>query len=523
MPRTPRFGDAPRRGPPAASAEEVARLMRRVALGSGLLVVWALAGILALLASGPRVALGALPLALAALVLLLVDLRRPSRAVSGLAAGAATAALALAVAGHVLYWGGLHLRAFLVTSDAGLRALAFGGVLLLVPLYAGLRTRALHLAWETSGSRAVGPRTLLEALVRDDETLARPSWSRAGLGVLARWAEGAALPGLLLLDLALRARPADDRLRAHAEPAALADALAAAGAAVERRGRELSVRLPGTEPLTLSTTRALVPPAPTLLVRGSAADARRLRRLLERDASHALLFTTSRAARRWEQRLNALRVDARAAASLEERSIVMEELDRVRRAIDERALSGEEWTVLSLKERDTRAMLAHRMLSEPPGSRSERVLAQHAALLPEVAQVLDAGGLSAVKRVAFVPHWVVPVETPWGEQEAVVSAATGKLDAAESARLLATMRARGPSLLLDVGAQATFLPAPPPTAALLRELRAQGLAAVEGVATGDVAADIVYVPYLASGEGYRSGVTGRVAEDLGSVVPLAPS
>lgn len=483
--------------------------MRRTAVASGLLVVWALAGVIVALGPSPSVALGALPLALAALVLLLVDLRRPSRVLSGLAAGSATAALALAVAGHALYWGGPNLRLLLVPAAPALKWGAFLAVLLLVPLYAGVRTRALRLAWEAAGSRARGPAAHLAAL-------------RPARGLAARWAEGAALPGTLVLDAALRARPVAARLHAEGAPDALAEALARAGAAVETKGRDLVVRSGGAEPVTLARSRTLLPPGATLELRGPRDAAHKFCRALEGDASDALLFTWSGVARRWEARLNALRREARAAQSLEERSIVMEELDRVRRALDERALCGEEWSILALKERDTRALLAHRMLGEPPGNRSERVLAEHAALMPEVAQVLDAGGLASVKRIAFVPHWIVPIETALGQEEAIVSAATGKIDPDESRALLAILRERGPTLFLDVGTNAVFLPAPPPTGALLREMRAAGLAVPEDVATGELAADVVYVPYLATAEGYKSGVTGRVAADLGSVVPVAP-
>lgn len=508
MPLAPRFGDAPRRGPPASSAEEVARLTRRTAIASGLLVVWALAGVIVAIGPAASVAWGAVPLGLLALVLLFVDLRRPSAVLSAIAAGSATIALALAVAGHALYWGGFNLRLVLVPVSGTLKWTVFASVLLLVPLYAGVRTRALRLAWAAAGSRARGPGAHLQALL-------------PARGLAARWAEGAALPGTLVLDAALRARPAADRMHAEANVDALAAALSDQGASVERKGRDLVVRM-GGEPVVLSRSRMLIPPGPTLDLRGRRDDARKIRRALEADASHALTFTWSAVAQRWEARLNALRVGARAASSLEERSIVMEELDRVRRAIDERSLCGEEWTILAMKERDTRALLAHKMLSEPPGSRSERVLAQHAALMPDVGQVLDAGGLAAVKRIAFVPHWIVPVETSWGQQEAVVSAATGKFDAEESRALLDIMRGRGPWLFLDVGTQAIFLPAPPPTGALLREMRSAGLVVSEDVATGELAADVVYVPYVATADGYKSGVTGRVAADLGSVAPVAP-
>lgn len=500
--------------------------MRRTGYASGLLVLWALAGVVASVAyaslRGTTLALAALPLALVAGVLLFVDLRRPSRALSGLAAASATLALAFAVAGHVLYWGGANLRPFLLTSAPATRIVPFAAVLLLVPLYAGMRLRALRLAWEASGSRARGVRTLAETLARPHGTLGPPAWTGAWRGALARWADGAALPGLLVLDLALLARRPHDRLHAETTIEALARELPAHGASVERDGRELTVRFADAPLLTIAAGRILLPPGPSLDVRGPLAQARKLRRLLEGDAAHAIVFCWSAPAQRWERRLNAMRKEARAADTLEERSLVMEELDRMRRAISERALCGEEHAILSLKERDARGLLAHRMLSEPPGNRGEpRVLSQHAAMMPDVSRVLDAGGLGAVKRVAFVPHWIVPVQTPWGEQEVVVSAATGKFDPDESRALLEAMRARGPALFLDVGTQALFLPAPPPTGALLREMRSAGLAVVEAVATGDIATDVVYVPYLATAEGYASGVTGKVAPDLGSVMPVA--
>jgi hypothetical protein len=487
--------------------------MRRAGLMSGALVVWALAEAFAILAPGYGIALVALPFAIAAAVALAVDLRRPSSVASALAASFATLALAFAVAGHVLYWGGFHRRLFLLDAAPLAQAGAIALVLLLVPLYAGLRQRALERGWEASGSRARGLRSLLGAW-------GDPKWR----GALARWAQGAALPGLLVLDAALATRRPDARMHADAPLDALADALPAHGVAIERKARELVVKLQDAPAVTVSASRVLLPPGPTLELRGPPAQARRLRRLLEGEASHALLFCWSAPARRWERRLNALHTEALDADTLEERSLVMEELDRVRRAVAERALCGEEFSILSIKEREARTLLAHRMLSEPPGNRGEpRVLAQHAALMPEVGRVLDAGGLGAVKRVAFVPHWIVPVETPWGEEEAVVSAATGKLDAAESRALLDAMRERGPVLFLDVGASAVFLPAPPPTGALLREMHNAGIVVAEGVATGEVPADVVYVPYLATAEGYASGVTGRIAPDLGNAVPVAPA
>lgn len=528
MPRPPRFGDAPRRGAPPASAEEVARLMRRTGYASAALVTWALAGAIAAIArgraDGVTLAATAAPFAALALVALLLDLRAPTRAMSAAAAGAATIALSLAVAGHVLFWQGVNLKLFFVSVTPTARWTTFAGVLLLVPLYAGARLASLRLAWSASGSRARGFRVLVEAIARGSDAMTRPDWRRAWRGALARWGEGLALPGLLVLDLARRLRRPEDRLHAETTLAALGEVLAQHGAVVDPHERALVARFQDGPPLRLTQGRSLLPPGPTLEVRGPHAAARRLRRVLEGAASHALVFCWSAPARRWERRLNALHLDALAADTLAERSLVMEELDRVRKAIAERALAGEEFSVLSIKEREARTLLAHRMLSEPPGNRGDaRIASQHAALVPDVARVLEAGGLASARRVAFVPHWILPVQTPWGEQECVVSAATGKLDEDESRALLAAMRRSGPRLLLDVGPQALFLPAPPPTGALLREMRAAGLAVPEEIATGEISADIVYVPYLATANGYASGITGRIAPDLGNAVPVAPA
>lgn len=503
--------------------------MRRTGVAGGLLVTWALAGVLASIAWGAisgatLAAAGGLPMLALALVLLGVDLQGPSRVLSGLAAASATLALAFAVAGHVLHWEGLHLRFFLLTEAPLVRYGGYAAVLLFVPLYAGARLRALELAWRASGSRARGPALVVEAIAREDDLLGDVPWRRAWRGALLRWTEGAAVPGLLVLDFALGARRPADRLHAEADAPALAAALAGAGAGAEARGRELLVRLAEGDGARVSVSRNLIPPGATLEIRGHVREARRLRHVIETDASHAILFTWSAPAQRWERRLNALAQEARIASTLEERSLVMEELDRVRLALADRALAGEESSVLALKEAHARGLLAHRMLSEAPGAPiGSRVLAQHAAMMPDVARVLDAGGLSSVKRVAFVPHWIVPVQTRWGEQEAVVSAATGRLDVEESRALLDAMRRRGPVLLLDVGAHSLFLPAPRPTGALLREMREGGLAVADEVATGGTPVDIVYVPYLATSEGYVSGVTGRVAPELGAAVPVAPA
>lgn len=490
---------------PGTSAAEVARLTRRVAWGSGALTVAAFASLLP-----------ALPYALP------------------VAAALALAGVALVVLRRLVVFGGALVTAALALALGGLVPLPFllpaALAALVAPLYGGTRARALALAWRASGARARSPFLHAEALARDPEDALSPTpWRRAPLGALARYAEGFAQAGLALTELIqLPFRPRE-RLVAEASLDDLARELAAHGATVERSGGSLLVRLPplleGAEggPVRVKAVALVFPPSRAVDLRGARADVRRLRKLFEGPLAHALLLTHSRPARRWERRIHALAAEARHASSLEERSLVMEELDRVRRALAERDLSPEEARALALKEATTRAMLAHRMLSEPPGPRSAHALSQHGAVVPDLARVLDAGGLSAVKRVAFVPHWIVPVETPWGPQEVAVNAALGRVDLAQSHALLAAMRARGPALLLDVGAQPVFLPAPPPTAALVRELRGHGLFAPAEAVLVAQSADVVYVPYLATAEGYVSGVTGAPAPDLGNAVPVAPA
>lgn len=427
--------------------------------------------------------------------------------------------------------GGLALAAALGARDAPFVPPAWGwaalaGAIVLVPLLVGMRIGALHVAQRAGGRLARGPRLMVEALVRrGDDALGAPEWRRLPQGLAARWALGAFAPVALLAHL-VPLRPAD-RVRAEASIPALSEALAAAGARVERDGSTLSIQLPPAHegatpaPARLRPRRTL-DGARALDARGPPEALRRLRRLLEGPAAHALLFTTSAPAQRWERRLNALAREALVASTLEERSLLLEETDRLRQALEARALAGEEWTILSLKEARLRALLSQRLLSEPPGMRLDgNALAPLPALAPDLARVLDAGGLGAMGRVVFVPFWILPVETPWGEQEVCVNGATGRYDAEESRALLAAMRERGPGLLVEAGAKPQFLPHAPPTGALLRELRAHGVRIPPEVATGATPADVVYVPYLAGPHGYASGVTGNAAPDLGAIVPEA--
>lgn len=419
------------------------------------------------------------------------------------AAGALLAGLvALLVAGFVgapLPWWGWTLA---------------GVGLALVPLYGGARVQALERAFDASGRRA-GLAQLARILV-----------ARRGVGALLALARGWTLPFVALADLAtlpLGLLPGRDRIHAQADLDALAGALGEAGASVEPRGRGLAVRLParleGDEPPVLRVTpRRLTFPrvahAEHLELRGPDAELRRLRAFLEGPCCHALVFAWSAPAVRLEMRLNHMLREAAVASTLEERSLLLDEANRMATVLVERDLNEEEHAVLAtLKGQRLRGLLATRMLTEPPGTRPEgRTLAPAAAMAPPLARILEQGGLANVKRLVFVPHWVVPVQTPWGEEDTLVNALTGKPPEDGGALLLDAMRRRAPGHLLDAGGKAQFLPAPAPTAALLREARAFG-----GMSHAAPTLEIVYVPFLPGPDGYVNAVTGEKAADLGPV------
>lgn len=412
------------------------------------------------------------------------------------------------------------------------RALAwalFGAAIALAPVAMATRVRAVALAHAAAGRLARSLRLRAEALVRAEDLTGAPEWRRLPQGIALAWVRGLVLPVLLALDLATTPLARGDRIRAEASPDALAEGLAAIGARVEHDGSRLVVHLAAAhdghapKAVRVKTRRVLFPfVADAIDVRGARDDVRRFRRALDGPLAHHALFTASAPARRWERRLNALMREAQVAATLEERSLLLEEAERLSRAMMERALAADESRMLALKEARLRALLCQRLLSEPAGMRLDgRRLAPLPTMPPDLARVVDAGGLAAMKRVVFVPFWIVPIETPWGEQEACINGATGRYDPIESRTLLEAMARRGPGLLVEAGPQPQFLPHAPPTAALLREMRANGLRIPADVATGGAPPDLVYVPFLAASEGYVSGVTGIAAPDLGAGVPVA--
>lgn len=504
----------------ATGADVFARSYHRWALAASLVAMWGLISLMAF-AFG---ALGVEPLALVAfgtapLVVLVGVVLLARRGWSRIAAAALTFAMAFAAAGHVLGPLAGPLPAAFPPAWAALAA-----ALVVAPLVAGWRAHALDLALLATGRK---PRFLpvgaLFAKTPDELLRGAP---RDKWGPLRRYAEGWSLPGLLVMDAAfsvgLRIRP-HERMHFDADLDELGEAFVAVGATSERRERKLHVTLPSGGRVVI-TRHALAFPseaACVLHIRGHADAAHAARQLLETDLAHVGRAAWTRQGLRWEARLNALLRDAATSQTLEERSALLEEAQRVETLLDARDLMAEERALLrGWKAQRLRVVLSTKLLSEPVGPRAEgRLLAPAPALEPALPLVLEAGGLAVVRRAAFVPHWIVPVRTSWGEHEAVVNALTHKVDAAESEALLRAAREQGASLFVHAPRGPTFLPVPEPTAAMLRELR-ETLPRAD-VATAATAADTLLVPYLPTTEGYLSGVTGSKAADLGPAPGVA--
>ena len=521
---------------PGLSSDALVRHARLLALLASAALVWAGAGLLAHLLRGVdpvAVALfGILPAAAGATLLLLLA-RGERRGLVVAAAALATVAILCAVAGHLMHVRGEPLRPLFApgfgAAPGALGWLALVAGLLVLPLAAAARLRAMTMGFDASGSDARHPRALWRALAqRDLDDAPRPA--RAPVGALLRLGEAWLLPGLLALDaagtLALRAadalkRRARDRVHADADLATLARAFADHGAQAEEAQEGLRVRLDHGAPV-LVRPRTLHFPAVearrALELVGAPDDVRRVRRLLEGPLCAHALFAWSRTGRRIEARLDALLLEAAQADTMEERALLLEESEKLERALAAREMSGEEWTLLATwKLQRLRAGLLSRMLTDPAGA-PRRVVAPAPALTPPLARVMEAGGLSAMRRAVFVPHWIVPLRTPWGERDVVLNALTGRADPDESRRLLDAMRERAPTMLLEMGRPQAFLPSPVPTAALLREMRGMG-----GARLGHLAAiETVYVPFVQGPEGYLNAVTGTPAPDLAAALPPVP-
>lgn len=515
--------DASRLGEHGGSAARFASAWRRAAWAGSAALLWGLAGALSWALAGradPFLLLGiAGAVALVGVILALARASRP-------AALALTAALALAASGHLLHANGAALRPFfppaLASGASGV--LLVLAALVVAPLLAGWRAHALSLALSTTGRK---PRFLpLRALdARSGADLLRAP-DRPWLGALRRLGEGYLLPGASLMDIGGRAlRVGADTLHGRLEPEAAARALVEAGFAVEPARAGLVV----TTGEAQGGARVRVRPVPLALspqggieVRGPFEARRAVRRVLESDASAAIAMCWTEAGRRLEAKLDTLLREAQVASSLEERSALYEEAQRVERVLESRDLLHDDWVALrAWKAHRLRASLAHRLLGEPVGPRTEgRILAPAPALRPDLARVMDAGGLLLLPRLVYVPHWIVPVRSPWGELDVLVNALTGKPHP-EGDALLAASREQGAGLMLDLPRGVRFLPAGEPTAALLRDLREALPRGVDVARASEGPIEWLLVPHVPGPEGYIDAVTGAAASDLGPPAAVA--
>lgn len=529
--------------PPAArglsfgGAREAASHARACAVAGGVVTVWLLAGALApLLArfSSAGVALVGIVPPLVVGAALLAAKPHAARVAGGVLV---TLGLAAAIGGHAVGPRGADVQSLLPPSffvAVGLPpvvAAAFvGALLVIVPLWAGARVHGIGVTLDATGATARSIRLDAATMgAREAADLdARVPAPRVVAGALARLAEGyhfagamAAVAAAAVVD-AVRARSARERVaRLHADVTleTLAMALAERGVVADVIDGRLRATVPPTAAsdaapvvrVRLVTLRFPRVAADQLVEIAGEADAvQRFRALVEQDLAHLARFTWSRPARRLEARIDGMAAEARVVGSVEERSILLEEIDTLARVIARRRLSHDEWAILQWKAQRLRARLATSLAGEPTApKREDRVKTPAAALAPDLAHVMSAGGLSAIERLAFAPHWVVPVESAWGEREIVIDAATARHDAATSAALLDAMATRPPLPFLEVGRRATFATAPTPTASLLRALREtlpSGLRA--SAASVEAPMECVLVPVL-GGAGERvNGVTG---------------
>lgn len=503
--------DAPRLGERGDSAARFVRAWRRAAWAGALVLLWGAAGAVAWLLRGRADPYALLGVALAAAALgVVLALARVQRAAQALL----TLALVAAPAGHLMHPRGAP---FLVLYPA-----AWWGVLLVVvallaaPLVAGWRAHAVALALRSTGRL---PRALpLRALdAADGADLLRPRGNVA-LGLLRRLGEGWLLPGAAAMDLFGRLARRGETMHGALDADAAKAALVEAGHAVEDTPRGLVVTLEDGARVAVKLVPVLLSPHGGVALHGPPEARRAVRRILE---AEGLRMCWTDAGRRFEARLDALLREAGVASSLEERSALYEEAQRVEKVLDHRDLLHDDWVVLrAWKAHRLRSMLAHKLLGEPVGPRTEgRVLAPAPALQPDLARVLDAGGLGTLSRAVFVPHWVVPVRTRWGEAEVLVNALTGKPHS-NGAALLEAARERGAGLSLAAPRSVRFLPAPEPTAALLRDLR-DALPGVDVSRAAEGPVEWLLVPHLPTGDGYVDAVTGAPAQDLGAPAAVA--
>lgn len=488
---------------------------RAVSVVASLVLVWALSGAVAAgLArtslTSVQVILFLLTPALAAGIVLLA-LRHPVAQTAG--GILLTTAFALSVGGHAAGPRGADL-ALLLPPDAfvamGLPpalALTAATVLLVaVPLWAAMRVHALGLTLDATGARARSlGLDIITLPARDADELGAPQpasrWLSAGL---MRLAEGYHLPGRVAFE-ALRPRRAT-RVHVDVPLGEVIGALAVTGAAVHEEDGVVHARFGDEGEARLRLVRAPWPRvrADTWLeISGAPEAVATARRVVLHDLAFDGVYAWSVTARRWERRLNALAAEAREATSLEERGVLLEEMERLLGTLERRKLCADEWALLvAWKGQRLRHTLTAALLAPPGPKREGRTAAPGPTLAPELSQLMAAGGLDAVSRVAFAPMWVLPVWSPWGEREIAIDARAATLDPAASAALLRTMDERAPSPFVDVARRAQFHAPPAPTAALLSKLRESLPHAlrIEGSAVAGPL-ECVYVPYVASESG----------------------
>lgn len=491
---------------------------------------------------------------------------RAAAPVAVAAAGLATAALALGVVAaasgrRATLAGALGGAAFLAAAaTAGTLAppvppLSALALLALPPFLAlaGLRLHATALAVDTGGAgprRAPWRRALHVA--RASDALVARRLGVAGLALrVARLAVEAlaAGPTVLAEEVAHGLRRSRAALggravayvHGEADLAVLAEAAQAAGHGAQAWGGTLVLvpgvadprRLDRDEPGALDqkgvrVTRArlrwpAVAAADQLVLVGPPLALRRARRVVEHDLAFVCRFTWCAEARRLERRVNAMRADAALASTVEERSLLLQEAQRLEQLAVHRAWTGEEAQVLLAKLARVRLALQDALLNDPVGVKdARRTTAPGPVLAPDLGALVAAGGLGAVRAVTYVAYWVVPLDAPSGEWEIAVNAATGRFDRADSAAVLRAIEDRGATHFVDGQRTTRFVAPPPSTAALVAEA---ARAAKEEFRLKDAwidpaLADVVYVPFVDAPDGrFLNAVTGAESEDVKKALP----
>lgn len=537
------YGDLPpdpRRGRPKGSPARLLAAARREAVLTLLAaaVPFAVAGA----ALGARPVWSATTVATGALALAL-----------GLAALAAPRVLPLAgAAAGLALFGVAGLGGTLAPALPPLAALA----LLAVPpllFLCGLRLHAAGLAVDTGGAgprRAPWRRAL--HVRRSADALVAPRLGAPELvGRLVRLAAlGLAAGPVVVLESVAHATHAFGarlagktvtRVHASADLAHLAEAAAAAGHAAQAWGGSL-VLAPGVADarrldkdvaadergVRVTRSRVTLPrveACETLVLVGAPAALRRARRVVEHDLAFAATFTWCAEARRLEKRLNAFHLDAGAASTVEERSLLLQELQRLEGIAVHRAWTGEERTVLVQKLHRLRIALQDALLNDPVGVKDgRRQTAPGAVLAPDLGALVEAGGLAAVRSVTYVATWIAPVDAPSGEWEIAVNATTHRFDRASSAAVLRALSEKGATYFVDAQRVARFVPPPSNTDAVVAEV---ARAAREDLKLKDAwldpaLLDVVYVPYVTTPDGrFLDALTGKEAEDVRDALPPA--